>query len=488
MKIKRAIALLLLASLLVGCGSTVNETKDTGTSDTETTAGDTTTEEATGRKFDKPDIEPKDYEGREFNILYASDGAYRAHELYFFSDGENGDTLNDAVYKRNIAVEDKLNIKINGVTNGYIDTIYPSIQKSVMAGTPDYDLALTHTFYGVPSLITEQLVCDWNKVEGVDLSKNYWNQNMNDTLAINGVLPVAKSEYMPPEVFLILFNKKLQNEYQLEDYYQVVRDGKWTHDYFVQEASKISEDLNGDGVYDVNDKYGFSSMIDANFQAFFTGCDFYSVSKTDDGLVVTQPTEKFVNMYDKLYTLVYGGHSSYTFTYEDAGTPKELNFENDQSLFYLGSTDSIDLLRSMNTDFGILPFPKYNEQQDNYRSLSMSGYITIPVCAGDQELSGIASEYLAYESAEILTPVFYDMLLGSKYIRDDESSEMLDIIFENIVFDPAMVYGMNNAISYSAAFLLKGKTTNVASYFEKNTKSIQATYDKIYEAFLEYEN
>ncbi len=487
MKIKRAIALLLLAGLLVGCGATGTETKDTTNSDTETTVGDTTIEEELSGKWDKPDIAAKDCGGRDLNILYASGTSYRAHELYFFSDGENGDTLNDAVYKRNLTVEDKLNIKIKGITLGDITTIYPAIQKSVMAGSPDYDLSLTHTYEGISWMIGEQLLYNWNAIESVNMSKNYWNQNMNETLAVNGVLPVVKSEYMPPEVFVILFNKKLQDDYQLDDYYQVVKDGKWTLDYFVNEVGKVSDDLNGDGQYDINDRYGLAAMLDADFQAFFNGCNFYAVSKDDEGkLVINQPTEKFVDMYSKLYSLVYDGHSTYTYRFSQLGTDKEMKFENGQALFYIGNSNDIDLLRSMDADFGILPFPKYDEQQENYRTLSMSGFIAMPASAGDKEFSGLATEYLSYYSAEMFMPVFYDTLLGTKYVRDNESSEMLDIIFENIVFDPAMVYGAYNEISYSAMNLLVNKNKDVMSYFKARTNSNQKVYDKVYESFMDY--
>ena len=484
MKIKRTIALLLLASLLVGCGSGGTETKDTTNSDTVTTAGDTTTEEESSGKWDKPSVEAKDYGGRDFNVLASN---YRAHELYFFSDGENGDTLNDAVYKRNSAVEDKLNIKIKSTVFGDITTIYPAIQKSVMAGSPDYDLALTHSYEGISWMIGEQLLYNWNAVDTVDLTKNYWNQNMNDTLSVNGVLPVVKSEYMPPEVFVILFNKKIQDDYKLDDYYQVVKDGKWTLDYFVSEVSKVSDDLNGDGKYDINDRYGLAGLLDANFQAFLNGCDLYAVSKDDDGrLVINQPNERFVNMYSKIYSLVYDGHSTYTFRWADRDSDKAMKFENNQALFFFSDTNSIDTLRSMEADFGILPFPKYDEEQENYRTLSMSGFLALPASAGDKDFSGTVTEYLSYYSAEMFMPVFYDTLLGNKYIRDNESSEMLDIIFENIVFDPAMVYGAYNEISYSMMNLIVNKNKDVMSYFKARTNSNQKVYDKVYESFMNY--
>ena len=119
--------------------------------------------------------------------------------------------------------------------------------------------------------------------------------------------------------------------------------------------------------------------------------------------------------------------------------------------------------------------------------MSMSGFITVPQSTADVELSGKTAELLSHYSAEIFTPAYYDLLLDSKVARDDESSEMLDIIFDNIVFDYGMVYGGYNEISYSLMHILMKKDTAIASYFEKNTKRNQKNvYDKVYKAFIEF--
>ena len=488
---KRWISVVLLASMLTtfaaGCGSDAGDSNDTTTSGGSTASDTTTAEETTsGKVIDVPDVQNEDYGGRDFNILYMTNNSYRAHDLYFFADAEDtGDVLSNAIYERNSAVEEALNIKIKGLGVDF-DDIYKELKKVASAGDDVYDLTLTHTFSYLTSIISDGLLYDWNQIPNVDMTKNYWNQNMDKTLAIDGVLPVAKSDYMPPEVYTVTFNKKIHDDYQLEDYYQLVRDGKWTLDKFISEVGKVSEDVNGDGTFDANDKYGLGTILDANFQAFLNSCGMFAVTKDGDSLTVTPPSEKLVGMVDKLYNMLYTGHSAYYYTYADKNTSKELSFSKGRTLFSLENINDIELLRNMDDDFGLLPYPKYDEEQEDYYSLGMSGYIAVPISAGDIDLTGKAAELLSYQSAKIFLPVFYDTLLGNKYIRDDESAEMLNIMFDGMVFDYAMVYGGWNQISYGVYLMLANKTNDVMSYYEKNTKSVQSTYDKMAKVFAKY--
>lgn len=483
----RGFSILIMLLLLTGCAeNAVSQVSEPSVSSDAAEKEPESEITETDSSVDMHNIPTSDYGGRDFNILYASGGVYNAHELYFFADEGSGDALNDAIYKRNLAVNEALNINIKGVTKGYIDTILPEIKKTVQSGDGVYDLALTHTFDGINGMISQHMIYDWKTVPYVDLSKNYWNQNMNDTLMVQGVLPVASSDYMPADVYVLIFNKSIHDNYNLDNYYEIVKKGQWTIEKFAEEVNKVSSDLNGDGAFDKYDLYGFSACLDANFQAFMNACGMSAVELSDTGLVVKQPDDKFLHAIDILNNMIYYSHSVYWYEYIDIGQEKELKFNDGHSLMSLVGINEIETLRTMETDFGILPLPKYNEEQDKYCELSMSGFIVVPLSVCDVELTGKAAELLSYYSAEIFTPVFYDLILNTKYARDTESADMLDIIFDGIVFDYAMVYGGYNEISYSFMHILKKKDTPVVSYFEKNTKKNQKMYDKLYDAFKDY--
>ncbi|MCL2159730.1 MAG: hypothetical protein FWH48_10015, partial [Oscillospiraceae bacterium] len=111
-------------------------------------------------------------------------------------------------------------------------------------------------------LAVDGLVLDFARTEGFQLDKPWWNQNMNREMTIGGALLFGVSDYIIPEPNVIYFNKELQASYGMEDFYSIVREGKWTLDKFTELVKIPMADLNGDGIYDASDQYGLALSID----------------------------------------------------------------------------------------------------------------------------------------------------------------------------------------------------------------------------------
>lgn len=102
----------------------------------------------------------------------------------------------------------------------------------------------------------------------------------------------------------------------------------------------------------------------------------------------------------------------------------------DASFYY------IQQLRSMETDFGIIPYPKFDEEQERYYSrVSYYNAPIVPVTNQNAEFTGALLEYFNYASSLTVIPAYRDTVLYGKVIRDEESSDMLDIIFDARVVD-----------------------------------------------------
>ena len=143
----------------------------------------------------------------------------------------------------------------------------------------------------------------------------------------------------------------------------------------------------------------------------------------------------------------------------------------------------IEGLRGMETDFGILPFPKYDENQANYLSL-VNAYIgsalSVPATANPEE-SGAVLEAMAYESRYTLQPAYYDVMLKNKVSRDSDSEDMLKIIFGNMTYDIGGIFafgGIDNELMYHT--MKYGRA--MASFYEKNAGKAQADIDKLVKA------
>jgi len=111
----------------------------------------------------------------------------------------------------------------------------------------------------------------------------------------------------------------------------------------------------------------------------------------------------------------------------------------------------------------------------------------IPFTVKDPEMVGKTCEMLAYISGETTIPAYYDKLLGNKLARDKDSQEMLNVIFDNIVYDAGMSYfGLNwnsgfQSLFYTLSNLVVGKkSADFASFYASNATKAQAAIDDFY--------
>lgn len=481
----RIFALTLLAAMLAlsplsGCSAEPAPAAGTDAAATEAAAADSATE------FTYPDVTGKDYGSYEFSILYIEWGLYNN---YFFATEESGDAVNDALYERYRTVEEKVGVTFDFVPldGSVAGGIYKNMRQSVSAGDDEYDLALTHCYDSVAPMAAESLVYDWNKLPFVDFSQPYWNQTMNDSLSIKGVLPFAASDYMISDPNAIFFNKNMVRKYNIEDPYALVSGGGWTWDKLTETASVASEDINGDGVYDIGDQYGFMGELDWQFIGIQHACGEFIITKDEEGYPrLTENFGKLTSIVDKIFALVHNDNISYTWNYSPSYDPNignmpPVSFSDGRALFYLVPLNSAKVYRSTEVDFGILPFPKYDDAQEKYISLNWSGVMALPATASDPERTGVVIELLSAEGRKNFLPVFYDILLSTKVARDDESADMLDIIYNNCVYDIGLNYNAGN-ILYMMPQILKKSSPDVASFYETNRKAAETSMQKLYDA------
>ncbi len=433
MKNKQLLSALLAGSLLLlaSCGGTApSDTKAPDKSGDTSAPADT----APART---PAIEKADYQGAAFNIIAPNNGLY---PNYFFCDEQTGETMDDAIYQRTTLTEEYLNVDIIGVCEGEIYDIPTKVQSAVMSGEEPYQLVLTHTIYGVGSMVTKNLLCDWNEVESVDLSREYWNQRCNENLSLFGKQYYAVSDYMLADPLCILFNKQMLTDFSLENPYELVRSGDWTLDKMFTMAAKVTSDLNGDNTYDINDRYGMGVETDYKLNSFFYSSGLPLVTKDkDDNLTLSINSEKTVTLLEMFDKLLNGSEDA--FTWKLGATPEEkVAMDSGRVLFQLEAINALHTYRDCKVEFGIVPYPKMDKTQDAYVTNDWSGLMCIPVNVEDRDMVGKVCEMLAFYSEDTTIPAYYDLMLGEKLSRDEDSKEMLELIFDGITYDPGVNY------------------------------------------------
>lgn len=479
-KISALTALLVLTGTLsgaVGCGKTDDvKTNNPSSTDSTDNSAETTKDEY---GYIAPDIQKKDYGGREFHIIYPSWSLYNS---YFFASEENGDIVNDSIYERTRRVEEMFNIKIVSESPGYVDSIYPAVQKAVFSDLPDYDLVLTHCATSLTSYVSDNILLNWNGLPCVDLDKPYWNQSVRVNFEVGGMLPFMSSDYILPDVNSIFFNKKLIEDNSLEDPYDITLAGKWTWDKLREMAAKGSADLNGDSVMDAEDQYGFACERGWQTSSVLSSCGQMYFAKNADGFPeLAANNEKTQNILEMFCGLLYRENISFSWQHKAEYDPNQggkppVDFGSGRSMFYLTPLSLAVQFRSTEVDYGILPFPKYDENQKDYITLNWAGFMCVPASVADKELVGSVAEMLAAESCRTVIPAFKNVLLGEKIARDERAKEILDIIFTNDIYD----LGVN--LGYSV--IMSDQVANDSPDNVKYIKTKQNAIDKAIEDYI----
>ena len=469
---KKRTSILLLIALLASaasCGESAASAETTAASGTEsTTAAETL----------PAGIESCDYGGKTFTILAPSWGLYKN---YFFAEEQNGEVMNDALYERDLIVEDYLGVSIEHLLQGTINDIMPSVQAAVMAGDDTYSLVLTHCIMDVANMVTSGLLYDFNDIPSIDLDADWWNKNANENLQIYGAQFYAVSDYMIPDPNCILFNKDFITQYKLENPYDLVRSGKWTIDKMVQMCSVITKDVDGNSVFDANDQYGMASPNDWYLNSFNYSSDLFLVDKDDEGgYKLVFGGERAATLVEKMHKFLKGPDC---FLYRHTAKEEEkFKINRGRSLFQIDTFNQMHLLRDTEVDFGILPYPKFDEQQADYYNNDWSGLMCMPATIGDPEMNGKVIELLSYHSASTVLPAYHELVLGEKLSRDEDSKEMVALIFDNIVFDAGMNYfGFTSAMQqlfYTLSYhVVGGDSGEFASFY--------ASYEEFAKADIE---
>ena len=355
------------------------------------------------------------------------------------------------------------------------------VQNSVAAADDAIQLVLSHDMTGNSKLVSQNLCYDMMAIESIDLNRDYWKLSAYDMLAVNGHIYLTKPAFIIPSVGIFTFNKQMLAEYDMAEPYQDVLDGKWTLDKMAEMSKVVTRDLNGDGKMDENDTYGFVCGADWQLNAFIFSLGSSVTDLDENGkIVLSLNTPHSAEVYTALHEFFNNSG--------DAWFNGGVDMKSGRCLFAQCTTKSLDNLRDCEVEYGIVPYPKWDEAQERYNGYDISSFISIPSAVADPEMCGQTLEMLNFYSREIVLPTYYDISLNSKSVRDEESIQMLDLIFNDIYCDAGRTYfGLDNSnmfnLVYSVShYLYKKGTGDIASYFAKNEKGAQKCIDTFYKA------
>ncbi len=436
---KRRLSLILclaIALSITGCQNESNPGNETTPSQNNDV---TTAPENTYTPDDREYWEPIKAEnlGGDFTV-----GVYQEHN--FDVEEENGDTINDAIYARNLAVEQLYGVEISETI-----TDRGKFQSMVLAADDSIDVCMASLTREAANFSTADLLIDLGTIDSMNLDAEWWDQNL-----LSEVAPAGKRFFCAGDIDYILysraviltFNKQKLADIYDEDIYQLVKDGKWTFDVFDKLQRNSTQDLNGDGKMDDKDSYGIiNSSIHATMLYYASGERILTPNKSG-GYDITMNSVRGNNVISRLFEITLGSEE-YCYNTDKVNQDGiwervRAMFRNEQALFQSTVLYNIINQRSMESDFGVLPYPKYDEAQSGYYSATANAnkVFVVPKSVSDTDRIGKIMNALCFEGRFTVKKAFYDEALGVKFIRDDESKDMLDIIFDSVIFDVGYIF------------------------------------------------
>ncbi len=485
--LKKTTALfLILASLMAaasGCAGEKSESPET------TPTNQTETAEAPVEES------PYDEYGLDKNLKYNGDNYVMlinaGTKMYFDSDEYSGESLNDAVFERNTAVESKLNVNISTVEGA--DWGSDSIDKfrlDVESGGNSYNILLAHTCSGGAPLLSSDCVLNMAELENLDFDKPWWNQYIINTLNLNNRIYFCAGDLNLTTIanmWILLFNRQMTANLGKEDPYDLVDSGKWTLDAFYEQLSGVNLDLDGNERIKVAEDQislsGSSGLLDV----FLYSCGSNTIVIGNDGPEIVLGDEKSQSILEKMVQNKVDNNWLL-----DAGADAVIlsAFSNNRLYFIGERMGNIVKYSDCESPYGIVPFPKYDEAQENYYSLSDAegGMLCLPVTLkGDSaEMTAAVTQMLAGKTYELVTPVYYDTVLKTRYARDERTAEMVDTIFRSVIYDFGYVYD-NWVTGFQSAMWSLGKAnqTSLQTFVAEKQKMAERYFAGIYDLFYE---
>ena len=441
--------LLMLLPLLVSCKEETGKEKET-------------TNEDEGTVYEGENgyvLAVNNYNGAAFNV---ADSSYAT----LYVDEESGDSLLDAVYRRNLKVEDLYKIDLTVIDcsdteEGFVSTV----SAAILSGTDSYNLICSNMGTMATHTLSTGYYQNLLDLPYLDFDQPWWPGEVIESSRIGnrmyGVIGNIDASYY--DLFTaILFNKELAADYPIGDLYQLVRDGAWTLDKLIEYSHLAEIDLDGDGMMDPK-IYQFGLTIHRSYptHAFVTALGVQLTDVDEDGIPTILPlSEHYVDVYEKLNDFYNSSCVDYR-KQDDAAD--DTAFIEGRALFEGNRMFFASGYRAMENNFGILPYPKWDEKQETYRSycgIEMAPTYAVPISTNGDMAANIL-DALAYFGDKMILPAYYDKTLKGKVVRDAESAEMLDIIYANAYCDFVQIY---------ASFFNTAPSTMLASSIRWGTK------------------
>ena len=433
---------------------------------------------------------------KEFRVLVTSnevETTYFSEEVGVDKYETTDDALEDAVRNRNNKVFGDYGVEIKAI---YAKSVLEDVRLDVMSTIGGFDAAIPF-LPGCATLAQEGSLYDLADEQFapyIDLSMPWWDQNATESLSIADKVYFTTGDISIMQKIVsvaITFNKEmLASNWPEVDLYELVRNGEWTLDKMIELSKAVTVD-DGDGVYTSKDQWGLSSSYTDSIMFYLaSGEKLITKDNADIPQIAIGSERSFTVAVDILTDLQKTGEwciHCQDFNLPEGGDmwKESLNiFGENRALFRTSAFSAIKKLRNYpkGADYGVVPMPKYDTNQQDYFtpcSAGLANGIVIPISVPKPEFSAFMIEVMACEAKNYSTYAYYTTVLKTRDMDSAEDEEMLDdYVFNNVVYDLGIIYNFGK-VSTMFYNLMSTKSTSIASELERIKSIIETDIEEV---------
>lgn len=408
---------------------------------------------------------------------------------------EDGDMLGSAVFQRNAWVEETFGVDITKEYGSVDQQYFTDVRSDALVDSNMYQM-LTLRTVNIVSLIEEELFADMNEYQQyLHFDQPWWVQDAVESFTLGSHLYVAASEILLRDkgaTAALFFNQVIANDYadDLPDFFELVQNKEWTLEEMIFAGETVSHPNDGDDqMNSAEDIWGFSAGDDPVYY-LFNGFGYKFAHIDNDGFIdydfADEDSDSIVVMQNIFEKVMYADWYMNTMTVGKGFLQSGQDiFVEGTSLFKGGMVkDTTNRLKDMNDLYGILPYPLYTVDQANYSSLVWEHHdsaLGIPAHALDKEMCAVIIEALSWESYYSVYPVFYETILLNRAAKDEQSKEMLKIIFSTRSYDPGLYWDRASGLHGNDGLLRLSATngSDIVSLWKKFEDKVAENFEQV---------
>ena len=357
---------------------------------------------------------------------------------------ETGDVINDSIYKRNRAVEERLGVKLGFIiipgNNANVGPFCTAVQNSINTNSSSYDAV-----GGYPrspgALALNGMLLDLLDQEYLNFDQPWWSKMLVEQNTLRGRLYFASGDIAPTLLFQMMFmiyNNDLGTDLGMTNPQELAIEGKWTQDKMFEMIANVYSDIDSDGKKSEKDQFGLFSIYNPNLDIFYMGAGMRYLKSDENGQIVISDdyfSEKNLSIVDRFIAL-YKSNDGYT---SNSISSTQVFAEGYSLLYNVTGKILYETVRHSDMAYSILPAPKYNEaQEDYYTCLAFTHtQYCLPIDVRDAAMSSAVLECMASEGYRRTTPAIFETAFKYQYSNSENDSILFDKIRSGVVYDLA---------------------------------------------------